>query len=72
MKRLAIIGLLALFTMSACPIPRDEHPERTPSPVPSPDHPLQTGRQPAPSQACGLAPAFTGKLVVPVQICERS
>lgn len=48
MKRLAIIGLLALL-LAGCPyIPRDEHPERTPSPVPSPEHSLQTGRQPAP------------------------
>ena len=69
MKRLATIGVLTLFVVSGCPIPRDPHPERTPSPVPTTERPLQSGRQPAPSQTCELVPTFNGELVVPVEVC---
>lgn len=49
MKLVVALGIVAVL-LAGCPvIPRDEHPERTPRPSPSVDHPLQTGRQPRPS-----------------------
>jgi hypothetical protein len=44
MKACALM-IMSLFLFAGCPVPRDEHPERTPSPEPS----LQVGHQPAPT-----------------------
>ena len=44
-----VLGVaLAVGSARSC-IPRDPHPERTPSPAPTVEPSLQVGRQPAPT-----------------------
>lgn len=51
MKRtVAALAVAALLMAGATSCPRDPHPERMPSPSPWVDHPLRTGRQPAPTR----------------------
>lgn len=50
--KLSALVLAGMLSLGACPVPRDEHPERTPSPTAcnlgAGQCPMQSGRQDAP------------------------
>lgn len=61
-------AIFILLGMASCP--RDPHPERTPSPAPSSERGLQTGRQPAPEPTCYWSTTMVGKVPTPILICD--